>query len=54
MQDEFWKSKKDQEQKYIGIINDTFKGKKIYTLPLLQEDMKSNNIEIIADKFAEF
>jgi len=54
MQDEFWKSKKEQEKKYLSIINDTFKGKKIFTLPLLQEDMKSSNIGIIADKFTEF
>ena len=53
MQDEFWISKKEQEQKYLNIIKETFKGKKIITLPLLKEDMKSNNIGIIADNFAE-
>lgn len=53
MKDDFWKSKKEQEQKYLDIITETFKGKKIFKLPLLQEDMKANNIEIIADKFAE-
>ncbi|MBP1926027.1 arsenite-transporting ATPase [Sedimentibacter acidaminivorans] len=54
MKDDFWKSKKEQEQKYLDIIMETFKGKKIFKLPLLQEDMKSNNIENIADKFSEF
>lgn len=54
MKDDFWKSKKEQEQKYLDIIEKTFKGKKIFKLPLLQEDMKANNIESIADKFAEF
>lgn len=54
MNDEFWKNKKQQEQKYLQVIKDTFKGKTIFTLPMLQEDMKSDNINIIADKFAEF
>ncbi|MFA9422433.1 MAG: ArsA family ATPase [Sedimentibacter sp.] len=53
MKDDFWKSKKEQEKKYLDIIAETFKDKKIYKLPLLQEDMKANTIEIIADKFAE-
>lgn len=54
MQDDFWKSKKEQEQKYLDIIMETFKGKTIFKLPLLQEDMKANNIETIADKFSEY
>ncbi|WP_326908862.1 ArsA family ATPase [Sedimentibacter sp. MB31-C6] len=54
MQDEFWIRKKEQEQKYLDIITKTFEGKKIFTLPLIQEDMKANNIEIIANKFSEF
>lgn len=54
MQDEFWISKKMQEQKYLNIIKETFKDKKIITLPLLKEDMKANNIGIIADMFADF
>jgi arsenite-transporting ATPase len=53
MQDEFWISKKMQEQKYLNIIKETFKDKKIITLPLLKEDMKANNIGIIADMFAD-
>jgi arsenite-transporting ATPase len=54
MQDEFWISKKIQEQKYLNIIKETFKDKRIITLPLLKEDMKANNIGIIADMFADF
>ena len=54
MQDDFWKNKKEQELKYLDIIENTFKGKKIFKLPLLEEDMKSDNIETIAAKFAEF
>jgi arsenite-transporting ATPase len=54
MQDEFWISKKMQEQKYLNIIKETFKDKRIITLPLLKEDMKANNIGIIADMFADF
>jgi arsenite-transporting ATPase len=52
MKDEFWLSKKEQEQKYLKIIAKTFKEKRIFTLPLLKEDMKADNLEIIADKFA--
>jgi arsenite-transporting ATPase len=54
MQDEFWISKKMQDQNYLNIIKETFKDKKIITLPLLKEDMKANNIGIIADMFADF
>jgi arsenite-transporting ATPase len=53
MQDEFWISKKIQEQQYLNIIKETFKDKRIITLPLLKEDMKANNIGIIADMFAD-
>ena len=54
MQDEFWISKKIQEQQYLNIIKETFKDKRIITLPLLKEDMKANNIGFIADMFADF
>ncbi len=53
MTDEFWVSKKEQEQKYLDVIKDSFKNKKIFLLPLLQEDMKSDSIEIMADKITE-
>lgn len=45
LKDVFWINKKEQEQQYINIIKESFKDKKIFMLPLMQEDMKSNNIE---------
>lgn len=53
MQDEFWISKKEQEIKYLNIIKETFKNKEIYTLPLLKDDMRADNIGIISDMFTE-
>lgn len=53
MTDEFWISKKEQEQKYLDIIKESFKNKKIFLLPLLQEDMKSDSIGLMADKMTE-
>ncbi|WP_313344758.1 TRC40/GET3/ArsA family transport-energizing ATPase [Sedimentibacter sp.] len=54
MTDEFWINKKEQEQKYLNIIKENFNNKKIFLLPLLEEDMKSNNIQMIADKLEEY
>jgi arsenite-transporting ATPase len=54
MTDEFWISKKKDEQMYLEMIKETFKGKKIYTLPMLKSDVKADNIEIMAEKFSEF
>ena len=53
MTDEFWISKKKDEQMYLEMIKDTFKGKKIYTLPMLKSDVKADNIEVMAEKFSE-
>ena len=53
LKDEFWVSKKQQEKKYLDIIKESFKDKKIFLLPLLQEDMKSNNIEVISKGLRE-
>jgi arsenite-transporting ATPase len=53
MTDEFWISKKRDEQMYLEMIRETFKGKKIYTLPMLKSDVKADNIEIMAEKFSE-
>lgn len=52
--DPFWQGKKEQEGKYLELIEKTFKGKRIFKMPLLQEDMKSDNIGAIADRFASF
>ncbi|WP_019230392.1 TRC40/GET3/ArsA family transport-energizing ATPase [Sedimentibacter sp. B4] len=54
IQDNFWKSKKEQELKYLEIITEKFKDKKIFKLPMLVEDMKSDNIREIAAKFKDF
>lgn len=54
MTDEFWINKKEQEQKYLNIIKENFKDKKIFLLPLLQEDIKSNNIQMISDNLTEY
>lgn len=54
MADDFWKAKKEQEKKYLDVIEHSFKDKRIFMLPLLQEDMKANNIDVIADKFGEY
>lgn len=53
MADEFWISKKKDEQMYLEMIRETFKGKKIYTLPMLKSDVKADNIEVMAEKFSE-
>lgn len=52
MQDEFWISKKEQETKYLNIIKETFKNKEIYTIPLLKDDMRADNIGTISEMFA--
>jgi arsenite-transporting ATPase len=54
MLDNFWKSKKEQELKYLEIIKEKFKDKKIFMLPMLGEDMKSGNIGEIAAKFKDY
>ena len=51
MQDEFWISKKEQETKYLNIIKETFKNKEIYTIPLLKDDMRADNIGTISEMF---
>lgn len=53
MTDEFWANKKEQEQKYLDILKESFKNKKIFLLPLLQEDMKANSLGLMADKMIE-
>lgn len=52
--EEFWKHKKELEKTYLKEIDETFKGKNIVKLPLLQNDMKSNNIDDIAEYFKVF
>jgi arsenite-transporting ATPase len=52
--DKFWISKKRDEKKYLEIIKETFKGKKIFTLPMLVSDVKADNLELMSEKFDEF
>jgi len=52
--DAFWRQKKEQEAIYLTLIDDTFKGKSIFRLPMLQNDMKADNIGKMADVFNEF
>ncbi|MDD3751480.1 MAG: TRC40/GET3/ArsA family transport-energizing ATPase, partial [Tissierellia bacterium] len=52
MKDEFWINKKEQETKYLNIIKETFKNKEIYTIPLLKDDMRADNIGTISEMFA--
>lgn len=52
--DEFWISKKKDEIKYLEIIRETFKGKKIFTLPMLVSDVTADNLELMSEKFDEF
>ena len=51
--DEFWINKKQEEKKYLEMIIDTFKGKKIFTLPMMKSDIKADNLELMAEKFDE-
>jgi len=51
MQDIFWKSRKELEQKYLAEIQQAFKNKKITYLPLLNTDVRAHVLEQIADHF---
>lgn len=52
--DDFWINKKKQESEYLKLIAENFKGKDIFLLPLLMEDMKSKTLDIIAEEFTKF
>lgn len=52
--DAFWRSKKEQEQVYLNQIEEVFKGKRIFTIPLMQEDMKANSLDQIASRLADY
>ncbi len=54
LKDEFWIKKKQDEIMYLNIIKDTFKDKRIYKLPMLKDDINSENLAQIADKFNIF
>lgn len=54
MQDSFWKCRKEQESQYLGVIRDKFRGKRIFEIPLMSEDMKASNLERMADVLEGF
>jgi arsenite-transporting ATPase len=54
LKDDFWIKKKQDENMYLDIIKDTFKDKRIYKLPMLKDDINSENLAQIADKFNIF
>lgn len=54
MQDGFWKCRKEQESQYLGVIRDKFRGKRIFEIPLMSEDMKASNLERMADVLEGF
>lgn len=52
IQDEFFRTKKKQEKKYLDEIHTTFRGKNIIKLPMLNSDMRAFNINEIAKHFS--
>ncbi|SHH27551.1 ArsA family ATPase [Clostridium grantii] len=49
--DEFFKNKKNQEEGYLKEISESFKGKNLVKLPMLNSDMRATNIKEIAEFF---
>lgn len=49
--DEFWKAKKETEKKHLQEIEKVFAGKHIYKIPLLVNDMASNEVDRISKCF---
>ncbi len=54
MQDGFWKCRKEQESGYLGIIRDRFRGKRIFEIPLMSEDMRAASLDRMADVLESF
>ncbi len=52
--DGFWKCRKEQESQYLGVIRDKFKGRRIFEIPLMSEDMKASSLERMADVLESF
>src|SRR6056297_22059 len=53
MTDDFWKSKKEDEVKYVAEIEEFFSDKSIIKLPLLPKDMRAHNIDDMAACFED-
>lgn len=49
--DTFWKQKKEQEKQYLLEIENDFKVKELYKIPMFQEDMHNKSIELMAEYF---
>jgi len=49
--DEFWKGRKELENKYLEEIYNIFKDKSIIKIPMLSSDMRANNIKTVASYF---
>jgi arsenite-transporting ATPase len=49
--DEFWKGRKELENKYLVEIHNAFKGKNIIKIPMLSSDMRADNIKDVAKYF---
>ncbi|HYE83982.1 MAG TPA: ArsA family ATPase [Clostridia bacterium] len=50
---EFWRKRKNVENQYMDIINSEFENKIITVLPLLDEDVKGETLDIVAQHFIE-
>lgn len=48
---EFWNKRKTVERQYMDIINNEFEGRIITVLPLLDEDVKGETLDIVAEHF---
>ncbi|TCO68868.1 ArsA family ATPase [Marinisporobacter balticus] len=53
MKDDFWKNKKGLERKYLNEISEAFSNQKIIRLPLLQNDMRAQYIDEVAEYFKD-
>lgn len=51
LNDEFWKSRKELERKYLEEIKQAFPGKTIVYVPLLNSDVRAPDIERVASYF---
>jgi len=51
IEDPFWKTRKALEQKYLEEIDETFKGKHMIKIPLMDSDVQVAHIEMLATYF---
>ncbi len=48
---EFWSKRKTVEKQYMDVINTEFKNKILTVLPLLDEDVKGETLDIVSEHF---